>query len=355
MAAGPGTPLIAFNPVTTRPPRRPDTRTWPPAPDGVLVVDKPAGWTSHDVVAKIRYLARTRKVGHAGTLDPMATGVLVIGVGRATRLLTYIVGADKEYLATIRLGEATSSDDAQGDLLAVADAAGVDDAAIRAGVVALTGPILQVPNAVSAIKVDGKRAYALARSGESVELAARPVTVARFEVLDVRRVDVAGADGAASRRVVDVDVLVECSSGTYVRALARDLGADLGVGGHLTALRRTRVGGYAVADAPTLAALEAAAQEADRPLPVLPLASAARAIMPARELSDDEVVELLHGRRVPRRGEAAGSPVAAIAPDGTLVAVTEVVGDTLRPTAVLGSLEDLVARTDQAGDARGQE
>ena len=341
--------------MTPSPQRRPDTRTWPPAPDGILVVDKPFGWTSHDVVAKVRYLARTRKVGHAGTLDPMATGVLVIGIGRATRLLTYVVGADKEYRATIRLGETTTTDDAQGEPVDAVDASGVTQDAVHAGVARLTGDILQVPSTVSAIKVDGKRAYALARSGESVVLDARPVTVSRFEVLELRRVDV------DDRVVLDVDVIVVCSSGTYVRALARDLGADLGVGGHLTALRRTRVGGYGVEEAPTVDDLVDAAQEHDEALPVLPLARAARAIMAARDLTDSEVVELLHGRRIARQGEDAGGPVAAIAPDGALVAVGEVAGERLQPLAVLGMLEDLAARAaggpepDRAGTPRGQE
>ncbi len=341
--------------MTPSPQRRPDTRTWPPAPDGILVVDKPFGWTSHDVVAKVRYLARTRKVGHAGTLDPMATGVLVIGIGRATRLLTYVVGADKEYRATIRLGETTTTDDAQGEPVDAVDASGVTQDAVSAGVARLTGDILQVPSTVSAIKVDGKRAYALARSGESVVLDARPVTVSRFDVVELRRVDVDG------RVVLDVDVVVVCSSGTYVRALARDLGADLGVGGHLTALRRTRVGGYKVEQAPTVDDLVDAAQERDEPLPVLPLARAARAIMAARDLTGAEVVELLHGRRIARQGEDAGGPVAAIAPDGALVAVVEVAGERLQPLAVLGTLEDLAARTaggpepDRAGATRGQE
>jgi len=236
------------------------------APDGLVVVDKPAGWTSHDVVARMRRLARTKKVGHAGTLDPMATGVLVLGIGRATRLLTYVVGADKEYTATIRLGVATTTDDAEGETVTVADASSVTRAAIDSGVAILTGPIQQVPSSVSAIKVNGKRAYAMVRAGESVELAARAVTIHRFEVHDVRA---ASADGVA---VLDVDVTVECSSGTYIRALARDLGDGLGVGGHLTALRRTRVGGYGLDVARTVDELAVLAE--DGPLPVLSLADA---------------------------------------------------------------------------------
>src|SRR5690606_27497146 len=217
------------------------------APDGVVVVDKPSGWTSHDVVARVRPLAATRRVGPAGTLDPMATGVRVRGVGGATKLLTYVVGADKDCLATIRLGVATTTDDAEGETLAASGAPAVDPEALAAGVAALTGEIQQVPSAVSAIKVDGMRAYARVRAGEDVELAARPVTVSRFEVLAVR--PERAEDGTA---VTDVDVVVTCSSGTYVRALARDLGSALGVGGHLTALRRTRVGGYGLRVARTL-------------------------------------------------------------------------------------------------------
>lgn len=301
---------------TPPPPRRPT------AADGIVVVDKPGGWTSHDVVARMRRLAGTRKVGHAGTLDPMATGVLVVGVGRATRLLTYVVGADKEYLATIRLGETTVTDDAEGDVTGRTDASGVTEAAIAAGVARLTGDIQQVPSAVSAIKVDGQRAYARVRSGEDVELASRPVTVARFDVLAVR------PEGA----VTDVDVLVVCSSGTYVRALARDLGADLGVGGHLTALRRTRVGGYGLDLARTLDALEA--HPVDVPLDVLPLADAARAIFPVRELTADEATALSYGKRIGPSTGGRGT-VAGIGPDGRLVALLEDAGPHARPVLVL--------------------
>ena len=292
------------------------------------MVDKPAGWTSHDVVARMRRLARTKKVGHAGTLDPMATGVLVLGIGRATRLLTYVVGADKEYTATIRLGVATTTDDAEGETGAVADASSVTRAAIDSGVAALTGPISQVPSSVSAIKVNGKRAYAMVRAGESVELAARPVTVRRFEVHAVRP---ATADGVA---VLDVDVTVECSSGTYIRALARDLGDALGVGGHLTALRRTRVGGYSLDVARTLDELAVLADE--DPLPVLSLSDAARATFPSRELTEDETTALSYGKRIaampisaepgppePISTASTERPTAAFAPDGTLVAVLE--------------------------------
>ena len=277
--------------------------------DGLVVVDKPAGLTSHDVVARVRRLAGTRKVGHAGTLDPMATGVLVLGVERATRLLTYVVGADKEYTATIRLGVTTTTDDAEGEPTAVADASAVTPEAVAAGVAALTGAIAQVPSSVSAIKVDGRRAYARVRAGEEVVLAARPVVVHRFDV---------GASRGAQRDgvpVLDLDVTVVCSSGTYVRALARDLGASLGVGGHLTALRRTRVGGYGLDVARSLEQL------ADG-FAVLPLADAARAAFPARELTADEALELSFGRRIgPSGAGTVEAPVAAFAPDGTVVAL----------------------------------
>ena len=300
--------------------------------------------TSHDVVARVRRLAGPRRVGHAGTLDPMATGVLVVGVERATRLLTYLVGASKTYLATIRLGASTVTDDAEGEVVTradPADVAAVTPERIAAGVAALSGAILQVPSAVSAVKVDGKRAYARVRAGEQVELAARPVTVSRFDVLHVTPgVTASGPEGApgpdgggpdgAGGPVVDVDVVVECSSGTYVRALARDLGAGLGVGGHLTALRRTRVGPYGLDRARTLPQLEES-------FAVLALADAARAAFPARELSADEARRLAHGMRLPALGEGdgAGDPVAAFAPDGTLVALVSEQGGTARPVLVL--------------------
>ncbi|HEY8719451.1 tRNA pseudouridine(55) synthase TruB [Pengzhenrongella sp.] len=303
-----------------RPPRRPT------APDGLVVVDKPAGWTSHDVVARMRRVAGTRKVGHAGTLDPMATGVLVLGIGRATKLLTYVVGADKEYVATIRLGVATTTDDAEGELLTCADPSGVTRAAIDVGVAALTGRIEQVPSSVSAIKVDGQRAYARVRAGEEFALEARPVTVSRFDVHEVRAVpDDAGP-------VLDVDVTVVCSSGTYIRALARDLGAALGVGGHLTALRRTRVGGYGIDGARTLAELEEIPD--DVTLDVLPLAEAARATFPVRDLTPDETRDLSYGKRIDAGEPGASEPVAAIAPDGTLVALLTTSGPHARPVLV---------------------
>jgi tRNA pseudouridine55 synthase len=290
-------------------------------PGGLAVVDKPAGLTSHDVVARIRRLAGTRRVGHAGTLDPMATGVLVVGVERATKLLTYLVGADKQYLATIRLGVSTVTDDAQGDIIERRDATPAAPHAVRVGVAQLTGRIQQVPSAVSAVKVEGRRAYARVRAGKAVELAARPVTVERFEVLARRE----GVDDGLP--VVDLDVLVDCSSGTYVRALARDLGASLGVGGHLTALRRTRVGPYQLDVARTL-------DQLGEHFAVMPIADAARAALPARELSGDDARRLAHGVRLPAVG-LGPDPVAAFAPDGTLVAVIAEQGGVARPLVVL--------------------
>jgi tRNA pseudouridine55 synthase len=220
-----------------------DTREVSGDLSGLVVVDKPAGLTSHDVVSRLRRILGTRKVGHAGTLDPMATGVLVCGVGRGTKLLGHLALDTKAYAATIRLGATTSTDDAQGETMASTDAGAVSDAAVAAGMAALTGAIEQVPSSVSAIKVDGQRAYARVRAGEQVVLAARPVTVSAFTLL--------------ARRGDDLDVLVDCSSGTYVRALARDLGAGLGVGGHLTALRRTRVGPFTLDQARALERLAA--------------------------------------------------------------------------------------------------
>ncbi len=285
--------------------------------DGLVIVDKPAGWTSHDVVGRMRRLAHTRKVGHAGTLDPMATGVLVLGVGRATRLLHHLVLADKAYTATVRLGLATVTDDAEGDVLSASSAAGVTEDAVRAALQPLTGAIDQVPSAVSAIKVDGRRAYDRVRAGEDVALAARPVTVTRFAALAFR------ADGD----LLDVDVAVECSSGTYVRALARDLGAALGTGGHLTALRRTRVGPFTMDAAHTLEELAGLADPVTLPLP-----DAVRSAMPVRELSADEARELGFGRSL----DAGGHPgtYAAIGPDGVVVALLQDGEGRARPVLV---------------------
>ncbi|MDQ0077321.1 tRNA pseudouridine(55) synthase TruB [Arthrobacter oryzae] len=303
---------------------------------GLVIVDKPQGWTSHDVVGRMRRLAGTRKVGHAGTLDPMATGVLVLGINKATRLLTYIVGTSKTYTATIRLGESTVTDDAEGEVVSTKSASAVTEDAIQAGVAALTGEIQQVPSSVSAIKVNGERAYARVRSGEDVKLAARPVTIHRFDVHAVRP----ERDG----EVLDVDVTVECSSGTYIRALARDLGEALGTGGHLTALRRTQVGPYTLDQARTL---EQLAEE----LEVLEMSLAARALMPNRELSEDETNEISFGRRI-AAGVAAGTPdaatadkpAAAFAPDGSLVALLADAGSYAKPVLVFAPSNEQQAK-----------
>lgn len=276
-----------------------------PGPGGLVVVDKPGGMTSHDVVARVRRLAGTRRVGHGGTLDPMATGVLVIGVERATRLLTYVIGATKRYQATIRLGQATVTDDAEGEVTASASAAGVTEDRIRAELARLTGTIEQVPSAVSAIKVNGRRAYARVRAGEEVSLAARRVTVSRLVLGDLRRV----ADDR-----LDLDVDVECSSGTYVRAIARDLGAALAVGGHLTALRRTAVGAFTLTEARTLDRLA----ERDDPV-TLPLSAAAARFFPRRDAAPDEARVLGHGGSLEPIG--VDGPYAVFGPDGEVIAV----------------------------------
>jgi tRNA pseudouridine55 synthase len=288
--------------------------------DGLVIVDKPGGMTSHDVVARLRRLAKTRRVGHGGTLDPMATGVLVVGVGRATRLLTYVIGAQKSYLATIRLGESTVTDDAEGEVVARTPAGSVTDDAIRAGLAVQTGEIDQVPSAVSAIKVNGQRAYKRVRDGEAVELAARRVTVFRLEVLAIRRAD-------ADRIAVDVDVT--CSSGTYVRAIARDLGAALGVGGHLSALRRTAVGGLTLAEAATLDELEQRAPD----VLSLSLADAARRAFPLRTASAEEARVLSHGGPLDPVG--IDGPYAVFDPAGALLAVVRERDGQARPEVVL--------------------
>lgn len=290
-------------------------------PDGLLIVDKPAGWTSHDVVARTRRLARTRRVGHAGTLDPMATGVLVLGINKATKLLTFLVGCDKTYTATIRLGQSTVTDDAEGEVTAQHDAADITDAAIAAAVGSLTGDIQQVPSSVSAIKVDGVRSYAKVRGGDEVKLQARPVRVDRFDILDRRE----SPDDTTHSTFVDLDVEVTVSSGTYVRALARDLGAMLGVGGHLTALRRTRVGRFTLDDARALADLEQAF-ETGAVLDVIPMATAAAAQFPVRSITTAEARDLRHGKRLTARGERHDVSAAITGAD-ELVAMLDESGD----------------------------
>nr|WP_221219488.1 tRNA pseudouridine(55) synthase TruB [Prauserella isguenensis] len=283
----------------------------------MLIVDKPAGMTSHDVVAKARRFLGTRKIGHAGTLDPMATGVLVLGVERATKLLGHLALDRKTYLATITLGAATTTDDAEGDVLTEADASEITDGAIAAGIAGLTGELQQVPSAVSAVKIDGKRAYARVRDGEEVDLPPRPVTVHRFDLLATHR-----ADGR-----IALDVMVDCSSGTYVRALARDLGAALGVGGHLTQLRRTTVGPFTLAAARTLEAVDA------EPGLSLNLSEAVAAAFPRRDADAAEARAVRHGQRLPAAG--IDGTYGVFGPDGEVLALAEDRGGVAKPVVVL--------------------
>jgi len=292
------------------------------ATDGVLVVDKPHGPTSHDVVAAVRRLAQTRKVGHAGTLDPMATGILILGIGRATRLLGYLAQGAKTYEATIRLGIGTVTDDAQGSVLETPGCTVSDRCTLDNAVAAFRGHISQVPSAVSAIKVDGRRSYELVRAGEEVVLKPRNVTVSNFEILDVRTDDVDGLP------VVDIDVTVSCSAGTYIRALARDLGTALGTAGHLTALRRTQVGPWNLDDSRPLADLEPDS------LPIIGLSEAAARAFPVIYLDEQDSERVRHGARVPW-GAAPDGPLALLDPEGHVLALAEARDARLMPLAVL--------------------
>jgi len=283
---------------------------------GLVFIDKPAGWTSHDIVAKLRGIAGTRRVGHAGTLDPMATGLLVLGVDAGTKLLTFLVGADKTYEARIRLGASTITDDAEGDITSSADATGITREQIETALSNLRGEIMQVPSSVSAIKVDGERAYAKVRGGDEVKLAARPITIHRFEITSEPEV----FDG-----FVDFDAVIECSSGTYIRALARDLGAALEVGGHLTALRRTKVGNYKVEDAQQMADLNRGN------LQITPLVSAAASNFEKFELTAQQEIDLRHGKKIDGK---INSAFAAAVQGDTLVAMVESAGDKLKSAVV---------------------
>ncbi len=291
-----------------------------PAP-GFVVVDKPSGLTSHDVVARARRMAGTRRVGHAGTLDPMATGVLVLGVERATKLLGHLALTDKAYEATIRLGQSTVTDDAEGAVISSASTEGVTAPTLAAAIGPLTGAIRQVPSKVSAIKVEGKRSYQRVRDGEDVQLAARAVTVSRFDVLESRT-----ARASDGTDVLEVDVVVECSTGTYVRALARDLGQALGVGGHLTRLRRTRVGAFGLEQARTLEQLEQAWE-------VLSVEDVVSSLYPRRDVDDDVARAVRNGGRLELRDEHG--PVAVFAPDGRALAIMEPRDGALRPLVIL--------------------
>jgi tRNA pseudouridine55 synthase len=284
---------------------------------GLVIVDKPAGMTSHDVVGRCRRIFGTRKVGHAGTLDPMATGVLVIGIERATKILGLISATSKSYAATIRLGASTTTDDAEGDVVAEVPAANVTAEQIHANIAPLRGEISQRPSAVSAVKVGGKRAYQLVREGEQVELAARTVRIDRFDVLAIRR------DSA----FLDVDVEVDCSSGTYIRALARDLGEALGVGGHLIALRRTRVGGYGLDHARTLDDL------AENPTLSYPLDEACLLAFVRRDITEEQAVDAGHGRPLPAAG--IDGVYAATDPGGRVFALLEDKGERTRSVVVI--------------------
>jgi tRNA pseudouridine55 synthase len=279
-----------------------------------VVVDKPSGLTSHDVVARIRRLARTRKVGHAGTLDPMATGVLLLGVNKATRMLGHLALTEKAYAATVRLGAATTTDDAEGELVSTASVDGVDETAVRAALARFVGDIEQVPSAVSAIKVDGRRAYQRVRAGETVELPARPVTVHELTVAGFERT----GDG------IDVRIAVRCSSGTYIRAIARDLGTALGVGGHLTSLRRTAVGPFGLEGARTL-------EELTEEFSLLPIGDAARLGFPARELDEQGAADVRFGRALPL--ELTGL-TAVFAPTGEFLALYEPADGRAKASAV---------------------
>jgi len=291
----------------------------PPGPGGLVVVDKPGGMTSHDVVSRVRRLAKTRRVGHGGTLDPMATGVLVVGVERATRLLTYVIGSGKRYAATIRLGQATVTDDAEGDVTGGSPADAVTEDLVRAELGHLTGEIQQVPSAVSAIKVNGQRAYARVRAGEEVALAARTVTVSELTLGALRRVD---------GGLLDLDVDVACSSGTYVRASARDLGAARGVGGRLTTLRRSAVGAFTLAEAVSLEVLG----ERDDPV-TLPLSAAAARFFPRRDAGADEAEVLSHGGPLDAIGTPG--PYAVFGPDGEVIAIVAERGGRAKAEIVL--------------------
>ena len=288
-----------------------------PTGPGIVVIDKSARMTSHDVVGRCRRIFSTRRVGHAGTLDPMATGVLVIGVDRATKILGLLTTASKSYEATIRLGQTTSTEDAEGELLQRVSAGHVTDVAIAAAMAGLRGDIEQVPSAVSAIKVDGRRAYRLIREGHSVELAARPVRIDRFEMLAARR----------EGDLVDVDVEVDCSSGTYIRALARDLGAALAVGGHLTALRRTRVGHFGLDQARSLDDL------AERPRLNWTLDDACLLMFPRRDLTAAEARATGNGRSLSPAG--IDGVYAASDADGRVIALLRDEGPRTKSVVVL--------------------
>lgn len=289
-----------------------------PVAGGILVVDKPAGWTSHDVVARVRRLAGTRRVGHAGTLDPMATGVLVLGIERGTKLLGHLAGTGKTYAATARLGVATSTDDADGAVVSRQSPEGIGQQEVRAAAARFVGVLDQIPSTVSAIKVDGQRAYARARRGEQVQLAPRAITIHALVVHDVR----------PAAEHIDVDLTVECSTGTYVRALARDLGTALGIGGHLTALRRTAVGPFGLATAQTLTDIER------HGVRLVSLAEAAGAVFPTVVCDDDQARAVSYGQVLAPAPAALDGTMALVDSAGRLLALYERSGDGARAVSV---------------------
>ncbi len=287
--------------------------------DGFLVVDKEPGMTSHDVVAIARKALGTRKVGHAGTLDPMATGVLVLGFNNGTRLLQYITDGEKSYTATIVLGASTTTDDHEGEILTTVDATHISDEEIEAGLRAMVGEIMQRPTKVSAIKVGGKRAYDLARQGEEFELPARPVKISELRIKEIQRNDSG----------VSVDIEVTCSAGTYIRAIARDLGETLGVGGHLNKLRRTRVAGFTLDRSIDIAQLKSGS------FSPLELVDVAQATFPMRTVNESEVTELGFGRSISPSDSTAIT--AAISQEKQLIALVENRAGFAKPIAVFAA------------------
>ncbi len=286
--------------------------------DGIVLVDKPEGPTSHDVVARARRIYGTRKVGHAGTLDPMATGMLVLGLGKATRLLGYLTAHEKEYVATIRLGVSTETDDAQGDVTATTSTQGIADDKILEVVRDFRGHIMQKPSAVSAIKVQGKRAYARVRDGEEVDIPAREVMIHDLEIISIEHL----AD------VIDMKVRVVCSAGTYIRALARDIGAQLGVGGHLTSLRRTRSGQFT-----KMVGLEAL----EKSPTLVSLPDAVRMAFPCVVITDDEAVRARHGMRIPAPVDAHSGVNGVFTADGQVISLADNSDSELVPVVVFAT------------------
>jgi tRNA pseudouridine55 synthase len=286
---------------------------------GFLVVDKEPGMTSHDVVAIARRALGTRKVGHAGTLDPMATGVLVLGFNNGTRLLQYITDGDKSYQATVVLGVSTITDDFEGEVIATVDASAITDEQINAELDKMRGTFMQRPSSVSAVKVDGERAYDRVRSGETVVLASREVTISQLDILEIRHIE----------KRVEIDIEVTCSAGTYIRAIARDCGDMLKVGGHLSALRRTRVAGFTTTGAASIAALKSAE------FSTLDLADVARATFPVREIALDEKLELSFGRTL--AANPADGIYAGVSPANELIALLSNVDGKAKPIAVFAA------------------